>query len=85
MRRTIVVTLLFAAALLLGAACGDEVVAPPAGGDTTLVILPRSVPITVGDPASPAAEAFRMAAERLAAQLSIASYKKSAIPLMPVR
>jgi len=33
----------------LGAACGDEVVAPPAGGDTTLVILPRSVPITVGD------------------------------------
>jgi len=48
------------------------------GGDT-------GVPITVGDPASPAAEAFRMAAERLAAQLSIASYKKSAIPLMPVR
>ena len=48
------------------------------GGDT-------GVPITVGEKGSPAAEAFRYAAERLAAQLSIASYKKAAIPLTPVR
>ena len=48
------------------------------GGDT-------GVPITIGDKQSPAAESFRYAAERLAAQLSIASYKKSAIPLIPVR
>ena len=48
------------------------------GGDT-------GVPIMVGEPKSPAAQAFRSAAEQLAAQLSIASYKKTAIPLMPVR
>ena len=48
------------------------------GGDT-------GVPITVGEKGSPAAEAFWYAAERLAAQLSIASYKKAAIPLTPVR
>ena len=48
------------------------------GGDT-------GVPITVGEKGSLAAEAFRYAAERLAAQLSIASYKKAAIPLTPVR
>lgn len=48
------------------------------GGDT-------GVPITVGEKGSPASEAFRYAAERLAAQLSIASYKKSVIPLIPVR
>ena len=48
------------------------------GGDT-------GVPITVGEPNSPAAQAFRAAAERLAAQLSIASYAKKPIPLMPVR
>jgi ATP-binding protein involved in chromosome partitioning len=47
------------------------------GGDT-------GVPITIGEPHSPAARAFRATAERLAAQLSIASYKKTAIPLMPV-
>jgi ATP-binding protein involved in chromosome partitioning len=47
------------------------------GGDT-------GVPIVVGEPDSPAARAFRAAAERLAAQLSIASYAKKAIPLMPV-
>ena len=46
------------------------------GGDT-------GVPITIGEPQSPAARAFRSAAERLAAQLSIASYKRP-IPLMPV-
>jgi ATP-binding protein involved in chromosome partitioning len=48
------------------------------GGDT-------GVPIVVGEPKSPAAQAFRAAAEQLAAQISIASYKKTAIPLMPVR
>jgi ATP-binding protein involved in chromosome partitioning len=46
------------------------------GGDT-------GVPITVGEPNSPAARAFRAAAEQLAAQLSIASYKRP-IPLMPI-
>jgi ATP-binding protein involved in chromosome partitioning len=48
------------------------------GGDT-------GVPITIGDKTSAAAESFRRVAERLAAQLSIASYKKAAIPLTPVR
>jgi len=49
------------------------------GGDT-------GVPITVGERNSPAAAAIRAAAERLAAQLSIASYKtKSSIPLTVVR
>jgi ATP-binding protein involved in chromosome partitioning len=47
------------------------------GGDT-------GVPIVIGEPNSPAARAFRSAAERLAAQLSIASYAKKAIPLTPV-
>ena len=47
------------------------------GGDT-------GVPITIAEPESPAAEAFRAAARQLAAQLSIASYKKSAIPLTPI-
>ena len=46
------------------------------GGDT-------GVPITIGEPQSPAARAFKSAAEQLAAQLSIASYKRP-IPLMPV-
>jgi ATP-binding protein involved in chromosome partitioning len=46
------------------------------GGDT-------GVPIAVGEPRSPAAQACRSAAERLAAQLSIASYKRP-IPLTPV-
>jgi ATP-binding protein involved in chromosome partitioning len=46
------------------------------GGDT-------GVPITVGEPNSVAARAFRSAAERLAAQLSIVSYKKP-IPLTPI-
>jgi ATP-binding protein involved in chromosome partitioning len=43
------------------------------------------VPITIGERNSPAAEAFRAAAQQLAAQLSIASYKKTAIPLIPVK
>ena len=42
------------------------------------------VPITIGEPDSPAAQAFRAAAERLAAQLSIAAYAKKPIPLTPV-
>jgi ATP-binding protein involved in chromosome partitioning len=46
------------------------------GGDT-------GVPITIGEPKSPAAGAFRAAAEQLAAQLSIASYKRP-IPLMAI-
>ena len=47
------------------------------GGDT-------GVPIVVGEPDSPAARAFRAAAQRLAAQLSIASNTKKPIPLTPV-
>jgi ATP-binding protein involved in chromosome partitioning len=47
------------------------------GGDT-------GVPITIGEPNSPAARAFRSAAEQLAAQLSIASYGKRSIPLIPI-
>jgi ATP-binding protein involved in chromosome partitioning len=47
------------------------------GGDT-------GVPITIGEPNSPAAQAFRAAAERLAAQLSIAAFAKRPIPLTPV-
>ena len=47
------------------------------GGDT-------GVPITIGEPRSIAAQAFRAAAERLAAQLSIAAYAKRPIPLTPV-
>ena len=48
------------------------------GGDT-------GVPITIGEPGSPAAEAFRGAARQLAAQLSIASFKqKKALPLVPI-
>ena len=47
------------------------------GGDT-------GVPIVVGEPDSPAAQAFRAAAERLAAQLSIAAYTRKPIPLTPV-
>jgi ATP-binding protein involved in chromosome partitioning len=46
------------------------------GGDT-------GIPIVIGEPKSPAAGAFRAAAERLAAQLSIQSYKRP-IPLTPV-
>jgi ATP-binding protein involved in chromosome partitioning len=48
------------------------------GGDT-------GVPITIAEKESAAAEAFRAAARQLAAQLSIASYKKGTIPLTPIR
>ena len=47
------------------------------GGDT-------GVPIAIGEPDSAAARAFRGTAERLAAQLSIASYSRRAIALTPV-
>ena len=46
------------------------------GGDT-------GVPIMIGEPQSAAARAFRSSAEQLAAQISIASYKRP-IPLTPV-
>jgi ATP-binding protein involved in chromosome partitioning len=46
------------------------------GGDT-------GVPIMTGEPQSAAARAFRATAEQLAAQISIASYKRP-IPLIPV-
>jgi ATP-binding protein involved in chromosome partitioning len=49
-----------------------------AGGDS-------GVPIVVAEPESPAARAFVSAAEQAAAQISIASYKKKAIPLTIVR
>jgi ATP-binding protein involved in chromosome partitioning len=48
------------------------------GGDT-------GVPIVVGEPDSPAAQAFIAAAERAAAQVSIASYARPTIPLTVVR
>jgi ATP-binding protein involved in chromosome partitioning len=51
------------------------------GGDT-------GVPITVGDPNSVAARAFRGAAEQLASQIAVATYNstvKRAIPLTQVR
>jgi ATP-binding protein involved in chromosome partitioning len=50
------------------------------GGDT-------GVPILVGEPASPAAEAFRRAAEQLAAQLAVLALKpqSKSIPLTQVR
>jgi ATP-binding protein involved in chromosome partitioning len=46
------------------------------GGDT-------GIPIAIGEPTSPAARAFRSTAEQLAAQLSIAAFKRP-IPLIPV-
>jgi ATP-binding protein involved in chromosome partitioning len=49
----------------------------------------QGVPITVGEPKSVAAQAFRAAAERLAAQIAVTNYKagtvKRPIPLTPVR
>jgi len=49
----------------------------------------KGVPITVGEPKSVAAQAFRAAAERLAAQIAVTNYKagvvKRPIPLTPVR
>jgi ATP-binding protein involved in chromosome partitioning len=44
----------------------------------------RGVPIVIADPASPASVAIVAAAERIAQQVSIASYAGRAIPLVPV-
>jgi ATP-binding protein involved in chromosome partitioning len=43
------------------------------------------VPLMISEPDSPAARAFMAAAERTAAQVSIASYKRPTIPLTVVR
>jgi ATP-binding protein involved in chromosome partitioning len=43
------------------------------------------VPIVISEPDSPAAQAFMTVAERTAAQVSIASYKRPTIPLTVVR
>ncbi|MQA31245.1 MAG: P-loop NTPase, partial [Luteitalea sp.] len=48
------------------------------GGDS-------GVPLIVSEPDSPAALAFMAAAERTAAQVSIASYSRPTIPLTVVR
>jgi ATP-binding protein involved in chromosome partitioning len=48
------------------------------GGDS-------GVPLTVSEPESPAARAFMAAAERAAAQVSIASYVKPTIPLTVIK
>ena len=48
------------------------------GGDS-------GVPLMMSEPNSPAAKAFMAAAERVAAQISIASYRRSPIPLTPVQ
>jgi ATP-binding protein involved in chromosome partitioning len=42
-------------------------------------------PLVLSEPASPAAQAFMAAAERTAAEISIASYKRAPIPLTPVQ
>jgi ATP-binding protein involved in chromosome partitioning len=43
------------------------------------------VPLMISEPESPAARAFMSAAERTAAQVSIASYNRPTIPLTVVR
>jgi ATP-binding protein involved in chromosome partitioning len=43
------------------------------------------VPLMIAEPEAPAAHAIRLAAERLAAQVSIASYTRPTIPLTVVR
>lgn len=43
------------------------------------------VPLVVSEPDSPAARAFLATAERTAAEISIASYKKPVVPLAPVQ
>jgi ATP-binding protein involved in chromosome partitioning len=48
------------------------------GGDT-------GVPVLISEPDSPASQAFIAAAERMAAQISIASYNRPTIPLTVVR
>jgi ATP-binding protein involved in chromosome partitioning len=43
------------------------------------------VPLIISEPDSPAARAFLATAERAAAEISIASYKRPAVPLSPVQ
>jgi ATP-binding protein involved in chromosome partitioning len=43
------------------------------------------VPLVMSEPGSPAAKAFLAAAERVAAEISIASYRSAPIPLTPVQ
>jgi ATP-binding protein involved in chromosome partitioning len=45
----------------------------------------QGVPLMLSEPDSPAARAFMATAERVAAEISIASYKRAPIPLTPVR
>ena len=45
----------------------------------------NGVPLVMSEPESPAARAFVAAAERVAAEISIASYKRAPIPVTPVR
>jgi len=42
-------------------------------------------PLVIAEPESPAARAFEQVAEQMAAQVSIASYRKPVIPLTPAR
>jgi len=48
------------------------------GGDS-------GVPLVMSDPDSPAGKAFMAAAERVAAEISIASFKRAPVPLTPVQ
>ena len=43
------------------------------------------VPLVMSEPNSVAAKAFMSAAERVAAEISIASYKRVAVPLAPAQ
>ena len=45
----------------------------------------QGTPLMLSEPDSPAAKAFMAAAERVAAEISIASYKGAPIPMTPVR
>ena len=45
----------------------------------------QGTPLMLSEPDSPAAKAFMAAAERVAAEISIASYKRAPIPMTPVR
>jgi len=44
----------------------------------------NGVPLVLSEPESPAAKAFIATAERVAAEISIASYKRAPIPLTPI-
>jgi ATP-binding protein involved in chromosome partitioning len=45
----------------------------------------QGIPLMLSEPDSPAAKAFMAAAERVAAEISIASYKRAPIPMTPAR